>query len=65
MKGLDRQQRTYFADFCAKFALMAAAALIFGQFVPEHEPSTLIVIVGFIITLGVILYGGYLQKSTH
>ena len=64
MKGLDRQQRDYLADFCAKFALMSAAALIFGQFVPGQEPSALIVIVGLIITLGVILYGGYLRKLT-
>ena len=65
MKGLNRQQRNYYSDFCAKFSLMSAVGLIFGQFVPDQEPSSLVVIVGIVLTAAVIIYGGYLQNLSN
>lgn len=62
MKGLEHRQRDYLADFCAKIALMAAAALIFGQFIPGQEINILVLVVGILLTISAIAYGTYLRN---
>ena len=62
MKGLDRQQRDYLADFCAKFALIIAGGFIISQVVPDQQIDLPIVAIGIVLTLGVIVYGTYLRK---
>ena len=62
MTGLDRQQRDYLADFCTKFALMIAGGFTISQVVPGQRLDMIIVVIGIVLTFGVLAYGTYLRK---
>ena len=50
VKWLSPNRRNLLSDAFIKFAFMAAAGLIFGQFVPDQEINKEVVMSGLILT---------------
>lgn len=55
MKRLQRKQKEILSDYFKAVALMAAAGLIFGQFVPGTEINWLTVVGGSLVSLALII----------
>lgn len=51
VKRLDEKQRNFLAEFYNKISLMAAGALIFGQFVPGQRIDVWVLAGGMVVVL--------------
>jgi len=63
MKRFDQKQREVVADFFKKAALMATAALIFGQFVPGEEINWWVIGGGTVVSLIAIFLAALFSRE--
>ena len=50
-----QKQQEYVAKVCDRLALIAAGALVFGQFVPGHELNVTVMLSG--VVFAILLFG--------
>jgi len=63
VKRLDVKQKEFLAEFFNKISLMAAAALIFGQFVPGQTINWWVIVGGAFVVGVLITYALSLKKQ--